>query len=50
MSARTTNTKDVVRPIRKARQAGLETSRLRRLAWHRRHRQDQLIEDPDDVG
>ena len=36
--------------IRKARQAGLETSRLRRLAWHRQHRQDQPIQDPDDVG
>jgi hypothetical protein len=36
--------------IRKARQAGLETSRLRRLAWHRQHRQDQRIQDPDDVG
>jgi len=36
--------------IRKARQAGLETSRLRRLAWHRRHRQDQPVQDPDDVG
>jgi transposase InsO family protein len=36
--------------IRKARQAGLETSRLRRLAWHRQHRQDQPIQEPDDVG
>ncbi len=36
--------------IRKARQAGLETSRLRRLAWHRRHRKDQPIQDPNDVG
>lgn len=36
--------------IRKARQAGLEQARLRRLACHRRHRHDQLIEDPDDVG
>ena len=36
--------------IRKARQAGLETSHLRRLAWHRQHRQDQPIQDPDDVG
>lgn len=36
--------------IRKARQAGLETSRLRRLAWHRQHRQDQPIQDPNDVG
>jgi putative transposase len=36
--------------IRKARQAGLETSRRQRLAWHREHRQDQPTEDPDDVG
>jgi putative transposase len=36
--------------IRKARQAGLETSRLRRLAWHRQHRQDQPVQEPDDVG
>lgn len=36
--------------IRKARQAGLETSRLRRLAWHRQHRQDRPIQEPDDVG
>jgi transposase InsO family protein len=36
--------------IRKARQAGLETSRLRRLAWHRQHRQGQPIQEPDDVG
>ncbi|MGH3813384.1 MAG: integrase core domain-containing protein [Pseudonocardiaceae bacterium] len=36
--------------IRKARQTGLETSRLRRLAWHRQHRQDQPIQEPDDVG
>lgn len=36
--------------IRKARQAGLEQARLSRLAWHRQHRQDQPIEDPDDVG
>ncbi len=36
--------------IRKARQAGLETSRLRRLAWHRQHRHDQPIQEPDDVG
>jgi len=35
--------------IRKARQAGLETSRRRRLAWHREHRQDQPRE-PDDVA
>ena len=36
--------------IRKARQAGLEQARLRRLAWHRRHRQDHTHQDPDDVG
>jgi putative transposase len=36
--------------IRKARQAGLETSRLRRLAWHRRHRHEQPVQEPDDVG
>jgi putative transposase len=35
--------------IRKARQAGLETSRRRRLAWHRKHRQHQP-QEPDDVG
>jgi putative transposase len=36
--------------IRKARQAGLETSRLRRLARHRQHRQHQPVQEPDDVG
>jgi len=36
--------------IRKARQAGLEQARLRRLAWHREHRQDDLADGPDDVG
>ncbi|MGH3519336.1 MAG: integrase core domain-containing protein, partial [Haloechinothrix sp.] len=36
--------------IREARHAGLETSRLRRLAWHRRHRQDRPVQEPDDVG
>lgn len=36
--------------IRKARQAGLETSRLRRLARHRRQRQDEPVQEPDDVG
>jgi transposase InsO family protein len=36
--------------IRKARQAGLEQARLRRLAWHRQHRHHQPIEDPGDVG
>lgn len=35
--------------IRKARQAGLETSRRQRLAWHRQQRNHQPIEDPDDV-
>jgi putative transposase len=36
--------------IRKQRQAGLEQARLRRLAWHRQHRQDQHTPGPDDVG
>jgi hypothetical protein len=36
--------------IRKQRQAGLEQSRLRRLAWHRQHRQDQHNPGPGDVG
>jgi putative transposase len=36
--------------IRKARQAGLEQARLRRLAWHREHRQPELSEEPDDAG
>ncbi len=36
--------------IRKARQAGLEQARLRRLAWHREHRQDDSADGPDDVG
>ena len=36
--------------IRKQRQAGLENARLRRLAWHRQHRQTSPSEDPDDVG
>lgn len=36
--------------IRKARQAGLEQSRQRRLAWHRQNRQTQPTQDPDDVG
>ena len=36
--------------IRKARQAGLEQSRLRRLAWHRQHRKDRPVQDPHDVG
>jgi putative transposase len=36
--------------IRKARQAGLEQSRQRRLAWHRQARHTQPNQDPDDVG
>jgi putative transposase len=36
--------------IRKARQAGLEQARLRRLAWHREHRHTPPTRDPDDVG
>ena len=36
--------------IRKARQAGLEQARLRRLAWHRHNQQDQPVPEPDDVG
>jgi transposase InsO family protein len=36
--------------IRKARQAGLETSRQRRLAWHRQHRHHQPIQEPHDAG
>jgi hypothetical protein len=36
--------------IRKARQAGLEQARLRRLAAHRENRQTRLTQDPDDVG
>jgi putative transposase len=36
--------------IRKARQAGLESARNRRLAWHRQNRHTQPIQDPDDVG
>jgi putative transposase len=36
--------------IRKARQAGLEQARLRRLDYHRHHRQQQLSEEPSDVG
>lgn len=36
--------------IRKARQAGLEQARLRRLAWHRQHRHDGPTPGPDDVG
>jgi transposase InsO family protein len=36
--------------IRKAREAGLDQARHRRLAWRRRHRQTRPIQDPDDVG
>jgi transposase InsO family protein len=36
--------------IRKARHAGLEQARLRRLAWHREHRQPEPSEEPGDVG
>lgn len=36
--------------IRKARLAGLEQARLRRLAWHREHRQDDPADGPGDVG
>lgn len=36
--------------IRKARQAGLEQARNRRLAWHRNHRQDDHTNGPGDVG
>jgi len=35
--------------IRKARQAGLEQSRLRRLSWHRHHHYRQDLRS-DDVG
>ena len=36
--------------IRKARQAGLEQARLRRLARHRLARQTRPTQGPDDVG
>jgi len=36
--------------IRKARQAGLEQARLRRLARHRQARQTRPTQGPDDVG
>lgn len=36
--------------VRKARQAGLEQARLRRLACHRRQRQDDPEPGPSDVG
>lgn len=35
--------------IRKARQAGLEQARLRRLASHRAEREDTTTEGPGDV-
>jgi putative transposase len=38
------------RMIRKARQAGLEQARNRRLAWHRQQRQDDPTNGPDDVA
>ncbi len=36
--------------IRKAREAGLEQARLRRLAQHRTARETTTSQDPDDVG
>jgi putative transposase len=36
--------------IRKAREAGLEQARLRRLAVHRSARETETSQDPDDVG
>jgi transposase InsO family protein len=36
--------------IRKAREAGLEAARLRRLTYHREQRQSQPDPRPDDVG
>jgi putative transposase len=36
--------------IRKAREAGLEHARQRRLAWHRAARHTAPTQDPDDVG
>jgi putative transposase len=35
--------------IRKAREAGLEQARLRRLAWHRNRREDTTSQGPADV-
>jgi putative transposase len=35
--------------IRKAREAGLEQARLRRLAWHRNQREDTTSQGPADV-
>jgi putative transposase len=36
--------------IRKAREAGLEQARQRRLAWHREHHQSEPSQEPGDVG
>ena len=36
--------------IRKAREAGLEAARVRRLAYHRQQRSSQPDQSPDDVG
>lgn len=36
--------------IRKAREAGLEAARLRRLAYHRNQAQQQPDQGPHDVG
>ncbi len=36
--------------IRKAREAGLEAARLRRLAYHREHRRTAPPRRPGDVG
>jgi len=36
--------------IRKAREAGLEAARVRRLAYHRQQRSSQPDQRPDDVG
>ena len=36
--------------IRKAREAGLEAARLRRLTYHREQRKSQPDPRPDDVG
>jgi putative transposase len=36
--------------IRQARRAGLKQARRRRLAWHRKNRQDDRAHGPDDVG
>ena len=36
--------------IRKAREAGLEAARLRRLTYHRQQHQSHPNQSPDDVG